>query len=74
MTIPRPAAPLRNKVTLQISVHMFPTFSTAQADLIKLSDADMEWLLGISLTTALLNPCAVRMGVGELDVDTCIRV
>ena len=57
-----------------MSVHMFPTFSTAQADLIKLSDADMEWLLGISLTTALLNPCTVRMGVGELDVDTCIRV
>lgn len=30
------------------------------ADLIKVSDQDLEALLGMSLTTALLNPCAVR--------------
>jgi len=30
-----------------------------QADVIKLSDADLKWLLDMPLQTALLNPCAV---------------
>lgn len=30
-----------------------------QADLLKLSDADLKWLLGIDLSTAFINPCLV---------------
>jgi hypothetical protein len=38
------------------------------ADIIKISDADLEYLYGISLTTALLNPCSVsRMGPKVLE-------
>jgi hypothetical protein len=33
--------------------------SKQQADLIKLSDADLLWLLNMPLATALLNPAAV---------------
>jgi hypothetical protein len=32
-----------------------------QADLIKVSDADLEWLIGMPLATALINPCAVSV-------------
>eukprot|EP00983_Pelagomonas_calceolata_P074283 1152493-Pelagomonas_calceolata.AAC.9 len=31
-----------------------------KADLLKVSDADLEWLLDMDLKTALLNPCKVR--------------
>ncbi|KAG1669402.1 hypothetical protein FOA52_004053 [Chlamydomonas sp. UWO 241] len=30
------------------------------ADLLKISDSDLEWLLGMDLSIALINPCAVR--------------
>ncbi|KAF5831723.1 Ribokinase-like protein [Dunaliella salina] len=30
-----------------------------QADLLKVSDADLKWLLGIDLSTAFINPCLV---------------
>ena len=31
-----------------------------QADVLKISDADLEWLLQMDLETGLSNPCAVR--------------
>eukprot|EP00983_Pelagomonas_calceolata_P101943 1158749-Pelagomonas_calceolata.AAC.5 len=33
--------------------------SESRADLLKLSDADLKWLLGIDLSTAFINPCLV---------------
>lgn len=54
--------PLIGCTAHQLPTHGFCLCSrppVLQADLIKLSDADMEWLHGISLATALINPCAV---------------
>jgi fructokinase len=41
------------------------------ADIIKISDADLEYLYGISLTTALLNPCSVSWLGPQLVNSTC---
>lgn len=39
-----------------------------QADLLKLSDADLEWLLGIDIATAFINPCVVGGLCGWMEV------
>lgn len=36
-----------------------PSIAALQADLLKVSDADLEWLLGMDMRTALDNPCKV---------------